>query len=157
MELIARESTTTTDAGADVTSPPPDGNGGGVADAVVDTWVIASDSTYIVMGATDLAWKRRAAGWKKGKKKPPNVVEKMESSDELALSEGLVLNADLWDRLLKGIMNVRGQVLFWQIESKWNLAHDLAYRGAVRKKFIFIYIHFFSPFPFPSSTVVGVD
>jgi len=101
----------------------------------VDSWIIASDSTYVVMGATGWAWNRWATGWKKNKKAPS--LGEMELSEELALGKGLVPNADLWDRLLRGIMNVPGKVLFWWIDRKWNMAHSLAGRGAVRFFFDF--------------------
>lgn len=131
LELIACEPTATDAA----TSPPPDSGGGG-GGTVVDTWIIASDSQYVVTGATDWAWKRRARGWKKSKN-APEVGEIELSEEELALGKGLIPNADLWDRLLRGIMNVRGQVLFWLIEREWNQADSLASAGAVRIKKIF--------------------
>lgn len=144
LELIAREPTATDTA----TSPPPDSDGGrgrGRGGAVVDTWIIASDSQYVVTGATDWAWKRRAVGWKKSKN-APEVGEMELSEEELALGKGLVPNADLWDRLLRGIMNVRGQVLFWLIERERNQADSLASAGAVR-------IKFFSFFPLSYTTI----
>ncbi|CUS10485.1 unnamed protein product [Tuber aestivum] len=124
LELIAREPTAT-----DAATSPRDGDEG-ERDAIADNWIIASDSTYIVMGATYWAWKRRAIGWKK-KKNTPSVGQ-MGSSENL-LGEGLVPNADLWDRLLRGIMNIRGQILFWLIRREWNRAHVLASRGAMKK------------------------
>lgn len=136
LELIAREPTATDAA----TSPPPDSDGrggrGGRGRAVVDTWIIASDSQYVVTGATDWAWRRRAVGWKKSKN-APEVGEMELNEEELALGKGLIPNADLWDRLLRGIMNVRGQVLFWLIERERNQADSLASAGAVRIKTFF--------------------
>ncbi|PWW76605.1 hypothetical protein C7212DRAFT_363531 [Tuber magnatum] len=124
LELIAREPSAT-----DAATSPPDGCQGG-GGTIVDSWIIASDSTYIVMGATNWAWKRRANGWKGKGKNNSNMGEmEMELSEDL-LGRGLVPNADLWDRLLRGIMNIRGQILFWQIRRVWNRAHGLARRGA---------------------------
>ncbi|PUU83201.1 ribonuclease H-like domain-containing protein [Tuber borchii] len=144
LELIAREPTATDSA----TSPPTGRDGGSGSGTVVDTWIIASDSQYVVMGATDWAWKRRAVGWKKSKN-APEVGEMELSEEELALGKGLIPNADLWDRLLRGIMNVRGQVLFWLIEREWNQADSLASAGAVR-------IFFSSFFPPSYTTTKGV-
>ncbi|KAG0125432.1 hypothetical protein HOY82DRAFT_149776 [Tuber indicum] len=146
LELIVREPI----AADAVTSPT------GVGGAAVGSWIIASDSSYVVIGATNWAWKWRAVGWNKNaskagrkkknaskagwKKNASKAVRKKNASkvggiglsEGSMLGEGLVPNADLWNRLLRGIMDVQGRVLFWLIPRKWNRADGLAKRGAVR-------------------------
>ncbi|CAZ86446.1 unnamed protein product [Tuber melanosporum] len=157
LELIVREPI----AADAVTSPT------GVGGAAVDSWIIASDSSYVVIGATNWAWKWRAVGWKKNaskagrkkknaskagrrrkdaskvgwKKNASKAGRKKENTSKVGgiglsegsmLGEGFVPNADLWNRLLRGIMDVQGGVLFWLIPRKWNRADGLAKRGAVR-------------------------
>ncbi|KAG0633307.1 ribonuclease H-like domain-containing protein [Tuber brumale] len=124
LELIARK-LTAAEAATSPTGVCEDGGSGGGA---VNSWIIASDSNYVVTGATDWAWKRRAVGWKR--KKNASKVEGIELSEDWMLGKGLVPNADLWDRLLRGILDVQGQILLWLIPREWNRADGLAKRGA---------------------------
>jgi len=76
--------------------------------------VIATDSEYVVSGATQWVqgWARN--GWMTSKNTP-------------------VKNRDLWELLLQEIRTARLRVLFWRIPRQWNLLADQGAKAAAGK------------------------
>ena len=81
------------------------------------TVVVATDSEYVVNGATEWCRTWEGRGWKTSTRKP-------------------VKNKDLWEELVWNIEWVRHwgcEVLFWQIPREWNGKADAAAKSAAAR------------------------